>query len=458
MGRRESAVVATTRQSEALALWLRSQRERRGVTYATMAKLTNHRFSPSMLSRGANGKVPSRRLVLAYTKACDADAGEAMRLWKAERRAEEERRRRAGFPEFGELATSVRSVMVHPDVIGTFGQLRDAMVELRAREGQPSLGDMQEAAERTPDGRRHRLPKSSLSVILRGEAVPSRAHLTAFMEALHAPAPSDRAWERAWDRADSLDRNPPVAVKIAVKEVPQTGQPDGHPVPAAVSSEELTFLQAQLVVGPAGPDACRGPQFANPAVAFTRAGLPRRRPHHYECFAFRQPYEPQFNFRVRGVSPLPVPSTRLMPIRPLPIRPRPFPPAPGPSLPRPAVNAPRPAVNVSQPACPGWSNAGGSRENHVSPAGRTTDRRCAEHLETSAISECVCRPPTSRPHGAACGSGWIAAPIAEGLDASNECSTGSRETSTTSNPAHAVVGMSKETGTAPAAILCRVRP
>ncbi|MER6774930.1 helix-turn-helix transcriptional regulator [Streptomyces bacillaris] len=80
MGRRENAVAAGTRQSEALALWLRAQRERKGVTYAAMAKLTGDRFTASTLSRGASGRVPSRRLTLAFAAACDADSREAMRL------------------------------------------------------------------------------------------------------------------------------------------------------------------------------------------------------------------------------------------------------------------------------------------------------------------------------------------------------------------------------------------
>ncbi|MFB7918879.1 helix-turn-helix domain-containing protein [Streptomyces sp. NPDC056061] len=134
MGRRENAVAAGTQQSEALALWLRAQRERRGVTYAAMAKLTDHEFTASALSRGANGKVPSRRLVLAYATACEADTREAIRLWKAARRAEEERRRRAGIsPEFRDLAVSLRSVMTHPDLIFSFAKLHDVMVWLRSR-------------------------------------------------------------------------------------------------------------------------------------------------------------------------------------------------------------------------------------------------------------------------------------------------------------------------------------
>jgi hypothetical protein len=221
MGRRENAVAADTRQSEALALWPRSQRERQGVTYAAMAKLTDYRFTASVLSRGASGrKVPTRRLVLAYAKACDADTGEAVRLWKAARRAEEERRRAGADPEFRDLARSLRSVMTHPELIDSFGKLHEAMVELRAREGQPSLGDLQSAAGLTPAGR-HRLPKSSLSVILRGEAVPSRAHLTAFMEALKVSSRRIRLWEGAWDRiTESPTRKRSLAVEIKVLEDP----------------------------------------------------------------------------------------------------------------------------------------------------------------------------------------------------------------------------------------------
>ncbi|MCL7382490.1 hypothetical protein [Streptomyces sp. 35G-GA-8] len=43
-------------QSGELALWLRSQRERRSVTCATMAEPTDHRFIAATLSRGARGR------------------------------------------------------------------------------------------------------------------------------------------------------------------------------------------------------------------------------------------------------------------------------------------------------------------------------------------------------------------------------------------------------------------
>ncbi|MGW0960825.1 helix-turn-helix domain-containing protein [Streptomyces gelaticus] len=286
MGRRKNAVAADTRQTEALALWLRAQRERRGITYAAMAKLTDHQFTASALSRGANGKVPSRRLLLAYTTVCDADTREAIRLWKAARRAEEERRRRAGIsPEFRDLAVSLRSVMTHPDLIDSFAKLHDVMVEMRAREGQPSLSDLQTAAGRTPDGKRHRLPKSSLSVILRGEAVPSRAHLTAFMEALNVSPHNVRRWQQVWDRlADSTTRRPSVALTIKVVDALPAEEPHEHPTPPDISTADLDFLRGQILLETVlrtGPGVLQGPQPPCPPAGTTRSGLPIRTPRRY---------------------------------------------------------------------------------------------------------------------------------------------------------------------------------
>lgn len=285
MGRRENAVAADTRQSETLALWLRTQRERRGITYAAMARLTDHQFTASALSRGANGKVPSRRLVLAYATACDADTREAIRLWKAARRAGEERRRRAGIsPEFRDLAASLRSVMTHPDLIDSFAKLHDVMVEMRAREGQPSLSDLQQAAGRTANGQRHRLPKSSLSVILRGEAVPSRAHLTAFMEALNVSPNNVRRWQQVWDRLASTTRKPSVTLTIKVVDTPPDEILPGQPPPPDANAADLGFLRDQVLLETViltGPGVLQGPQPPCPPAGTTRSGLPIRTPRRY---------------------------------------------------------------------------------------------------------------------------------------------------------------------------------
>ncbi|WP_405799363.1 helix-turn-helix domain-containing protein [Streptomyces sp. NBC_01506] len=283
MGRREGAVVAGTRQSEELALWLRLQRERRAVTYVMMAELTGYRFSPATLSRGASGRKASREVVLAYAKACGADTDEALRRWKAAQRAEAQRRRRErASTEFGDLATSVRTAMTHPRLIDSFGELRDAMIELRAREGQPSLRGLQSAAGKTLDRRHHRLPKSSLSVILRGEEPPSRAHLTAFLEALIVPAARVRLWEKAWDRiTESEARKPPVPVKLRLIGFPPAAQPDGPPVPETTDTGELDVSRAQVLFDTAGFVRMPGPWHSprpNPPVALTPSGLPIRRP------------------------------------------------------------------------------------------------------------------------------------------------------------------------------------
>ncbi|CCK32983.1 hypothetical protein BN159_p112 (plasmid) [Streptomyces davaonensis JCM 4913] len=290
MGRRENAVAAETRQAEALALWLRAQRERRGLTYAAMAILTGHQFTASALSRGASGcTVPTRRLVVAFAAACDADPDEAVRLWKAARRAKEERRRRAGIsPEFRDLATSLRSAMTHPDVVDSFGKLHDVMVAMRARQGQPSLSDLQTMAGRTPDGR-YRLPKSTLSVILRGEAVPSREHLTAFMESLDVPPNGVRRWQQVWDRISAAERLPTAARKLTfLVDAPQNESPARADAAFQVANHEnetdLNFLRGQIplkIMFPTGPRGQQGPRKARPPAGTTRSGLPIRTPYRY---------------------------------------------------------------------------------------------------------------------------------------------------------------------------------
>jgi hypothetical protein len=218
-----------------------------------------------------SGRIPSRRLLLAYATACDADTTEATRLWKAARRAEQERRRRAGFsPEFGDLVMSLRSVMTHPDLIDTFGKLHDVMVEMRAREGQPSLSELQAATGRTTDGKRHRLPKSSLSLILRGEAVPTRAHLTAFMEALNVSPNNVRRWQQVWDRLDrthSTVRAPSIEVTIKVVDAPLAEEPKEQHTPRDAGNADLDWLRGQVLLKTVlltDPGAVQGPSLHVP--------------------------------------------------------------------------------------------------------------------------------------------------------------------------------------------------
>jgi hypothetical protein len=139
--------------------------------------------------------VPTRRVVEAYARACNAEPADARRLWKAARYAQ----RRQGDEDFQDLADKLGRALSHPKVIETEGQLRRAMVQLRAREGQPSLAELQRRAGLTPDGR-PRLPKSSLGAVLRGGAVPTRHHIIAFAEAMGLSRRKVEEWGKAWDR------------------------------------------------------------------------------------------------------------------------------------------------------------------------------------------------------------------------------------------------------------------
>ncbi|MFJ2112116.1 XRE family transcriptional regulator [Streptomyces sp. NPDC087850] len=258
-----------------------------------MAKLINYQFTASMLSRGASGKVLSRELVKAYAKACDADPADALRLWKAARGSEEElRRRKEAATDFQDLATSVRSALTHPEVIETFGQLRRGMIQERAREGQPSLGFLQAKAGCRVDGR-YRLPKSSLSAILRGAAIPSREHITAFMEAVGASRRKVRRWVQAWDCiAGTHVRQPGRAIPGWPGELPASSPPRTtrtardlireHPrlrIPPGPSSERL-------------PEQRKSPHLDGPPTPLPAGRTDPLRPAHPNTTTLRTPLSP----------------------------------------------------------------------------------------------------------------------------------------------------------------------
>lgn len=292
MGRQENAVAATTRQAEALALWLRAQRRRSGLTYAAMADKVGYEFTASMLSRGASGRtVPSRRLVTAYARACDGDETDALKLWKAARKAAEDQLRGMGAAEeFEDLADSIDRHLSHPHFIETLDQLRRAMIQLRATEGQPSLGYLQDRAGRSEDGR-HRLPKSSLSVVLRGAAVPQRAHITAFTQALGLSAHRVVMWEQAWDRV--MQRHPHAVpsrrltdtTRIAPPTTP-ADTPRGRIIVRSVMQDASELvLEGDALDRPLHG----GPQRPNRPKGYTPRGLPIRSPRRYKLPRHRGP-------------------------------------------------------------------------------------------------------------------------------------------------------------------------
>ncbi|MEU8525812.1 helix-turn-helix transcriptional regulator [Streptomyces sp. NPDC048629] len=300
MGRQENAVAATTRQAEALAQWLRAQRRRSGLTYAAMASKVGYEFTASMFSRGASGRaVPSRRLVTAYARACDADESDALKLWKAARKAAEGQLRGTGkAEEFEDLADSIDRHLSHPHFIETLDQLRRAMIQLRATEGQPSLGYLQDRAGRCGDGR-HRLPKSSLSVVLRGAAVPQRAHITAFTQALGLSAQRVAMWEQAWDRVMQRHPRAPAArhhnrrltadrteTFLVNPPTAQAETPRGRIIVRSVMQDATELvLEGDALDRP----LVGGPQRPNPPKGYTARGLPIRSPRRYRLPKHRGP-------------------------------------------------------------------------------------------------------------------------------------------------------------------------
>ncbi|WP_331765434.1 hypothetical protein OG571_45740 (plasmid) [Streptomyces sp. NBC_01369] len=115
--------------------------------------------------------------------------------------------------------------------------------------------------------------------------VPSRAHLTAFMEALTVSPNNVRRWQQVWDRlADSTPRRPSVALTIKVVDAPPAEEPHGPPTPLGISAADLDFLRGQIrleTVLPAGPGVLQGPQPPCPPAGTTRSGLPIRTPRRY---------------------------------------------------------------------------------------------------------------------------------------------------------------------------------
>ncbi|MFC8980991.1 helix-turn-helix domain-containing protein [Streptomyces sp. NPDC057411] len=309
MGRRENAVAAGSRQLEALALWLRAQRQRQGITYAAMAQRINHEFTASILSRAASGKgIPTRQVVEAYARACGADPADGRRLWKAARYAAQAQRRQ-GTEGFQDLADKLGQALSHPKLIETEGQLRRAMVQLRARDGQPSLAELQRRAGLDSEGR-HRLPKSSLGAVLRGDAVPTRQHVVAFAEAMGMSRRKVEEWEHAWDRVVGEEGPPPPvlprpALRPSVplfRHVALHTDPVWRTDPAIQQNaarlmhfyamamtdtpEETMALQVNthMLNAAAARFAYRktGPQPPLPPVGLTGSGLPIRTPRRYD--------------------------------------------------------------------------------------------------------------------------------------------------------------------------------
>ena len=174
-----------------LALWLRSQRQNSGLTYAQLAALTG--VSPSSLSRATKGdRTPSLAVVEAFADGCRADKRKAATLW-----------RDARYTAVQRPGPMNEQVPMLPQYIRTFVQLHAAMVELYRKAGSPPLRRLESSAA----GRHGRLPRSSVSRVLRGQAIPRKELLVAFVQAC---TPSRRVdtdvWVAAWEQASRVAR------------------------------------------------------------------------------------------------------------------------------------------------------------------------------------------------------------------------------------------------------------
>lgn len=170
-----------------LVLWLRSQRQNSGLTYAQLAARTG--VSSSSLSRATKGeRAPSLAVVEAFAAGCGADRRKAHALW-----------RKARYN--ADLGRD--QVPMMPEYIHNFVQLHAAMLELYNKAGSPSLRWL----ESTMAGRHGRLPRSSLSRVLRGQAIPRKELLVAFVEACTTNGRLDtEVWVAAWEQASQKAR------------------------------------------------------------------------------------------------------------------------------------------------------------------------------------------------------------------------------------------------------------
>lgn len=227
MGRPEKQISPATEPAlRALVLWLRAQRQRAGLTYQQMAKLTGH--AHSTLSRAAQGnRVPRLRVAEAYAHACQADVGDVRRLWR--------RARQAGVQG---SSTAEPAAGVRPEYVSDFSTLHTAMTALRHSAGVPSLRELAQRA-----GGHGELPRATLQRIVSQQAIPSRHHLVAFAKACGVSGSAVREWSAAWDRASGLRTERATALAFAAGGVSWPA-PSTHASPSADTVVAVTRLLA----------------------------------------------------------------------------------------------------------------------------------------------------------------------------------------------------------------------
>lgn len=171
-----------------LALWLREQKTRVGLSYRELGRrVYTH---PGVLARAASGNVmPTWNTVEAYVHGCGADLTRAHRLWRRARAEQHE-------PDKWVPAPRLR-----PEYLKDFRGLQLGMIALRRECGQPTLRELEKIAA----AQGNRLPRSTLGAVLRGRAIPSESLMLAFVEACATQRRRYvrvELWMAAWKRAE----------------------------------------------------------------------------------------------------------------------------------------------------------------------------------------------------------------------------------------------------------------
>ncbi|WP_188299883.1 helix-turn-helix domain-containing protein [Streptomyces sp. CBMA156] len=182
-----------------LAILLRNQREQAGLTYRQLAARTN--YHPTTLQRAADGRsVPSWKVVEAVTRECGGDLKTIRRKWA-----------QANYWSHVPRPSGSRRLLraprrVDPQQVDSFADLRRAMHEMRRKADWPSLRELDRRARE----RGERLPSSTLSLVLKGEAPLRKPVFLAYMEVCGVKEARRAQWAAAWERTNNSRTPVPV--------------------------------------------------------------------------------------------------------------------------------------------------------------------------------------------------------------------------------------------------------
>ncbi|MGW4624538.1 helix-turn-helix domain-containing protein [Streptomyces rubiginosohelvolus] len=188
MGRREEPVGADG-VARPLAVWLRRQRERAGISYRELARKT--KYSEDTLRRAASGRaVPTVEVARAFADACGADPREAERL----RKNAHVRRSRSKLQE-------PQGRLLDIEYVNTFDELRRCMIRAYEHSGSPSYREL--SANLNAYGP---ISRSTLSRFFWNKSKPSREFTLAFARSCGQVA--IESWARAWERCAEQTSTP----------------------------------------------------------------------------------------------------------------------------------------------------------------------------------------------------------------------------------------------------------